>query len=375
MMETTEYELYIQFIEDVLYNLTTTSDYMTVLDSLDIPHKGNRVKGGCHDDLDKLPQAGYHVKFDEYKRLFYCHSICQCGYNLLTFVEKVFNVRGEDKSRNDCLKYICNVLDIPFNFKTNDTKPKTDYNWRKELSKYLPKQDRIEELTVYDDEILNRLESLYHQSFIDDNISISTMEKYRLKYYRYAQQIVIPVYDDEGNFVGAHCRNLRPELIELGLKYIPLKTLNGKEYKFLTSQVLYGLNTNKDNIIKTKSIILGEAPKFVMQMEEILDINISVGMFGMTLKKSQRNLILKYEVNTVYIALDKQYKTMYYGDIKTKEFEDYEKKVYKIYDELKNFVPNIYVICDDGEILNYKDSPSDHKKKIWDKLFEKKEKL
>lgn len=56
--------------------------------------------------------------------------------------------------------------------------------------KYLPKQSRVEELTVYDDSILNLLEPIYHQSFID-NISIPTMEKYGLKYYRYAQQVTI----------------------------------------------------------------------------------------------------------------------------------------------------------------------------------------
>jgi hypothetical protein len=165
-------------------------------------------------------------------------------------------------------------------------------------------------------------------------------------------------------------------MIELGYKYLPLKTINGMEYKFPTSQVLYGLNMNKENIKRTKSIMLFEAPKSTMQMEEILDVNISTGMFGTTLKKYQRNLILKYEVSTAYICLDKQYKQMYNDcGSKTDEFIKYEEKVLKIYDELKNFVPNIYVVYDDGDVLGYKDSPSDKGKEVWDKLFERREKL
>ena len=376
MMNDFDYESYVEFIEDVLYNLTSISDYMTVLESLDIPYKGNRIKSACHNDLDTLSQAGYNVYFDDVNRSFFCHSMCQCGYNLLTFVEKVFNTRGENKSRNDCLKYICNVLDIPFNFKSTESKPKMEYNWRKSLLKYLPKQDKVEELKVYDDGVLNYLESLYHQSFIDDNISIETMRKYGLKYYRYAQQIAIPIHDDEGNFVGIHARNLRPELIELGYKYIPMKLLNGDEYKFPTSRVLYGLYENLDNIVKKKSIELFEAPKSVLQRATMTSDNIAVGMFGMTLKRPQRNLILKYEVNTAYICLDKQYKTMYgENGNKTEEFIKYEEKVLKIYDDLKNFVPNIYVVYDDGELLEYKDSPSDQTEEVWIELFNRKERL
>lgn len=371
-----EYESYVNFIKDVLYNLTTIDDYKSILGSLDIPYKGNRVKSACHNDLDTLSKAGYNVYLDEDTRSFYCHSRCNCGYNLLTFVEQVFKVRGEDKSRMECLKYICSTLSIPFNFTSNEVKPKSEYNWRKSLLKYLSKQDKVEELTVYDESVLDVLEPLYHQSFIDDNISIPTMEKYGIKYYRYAQQVAIPIYDDEDRFVGIHARNFRPELVDNGFKYLPLKCLNNTEYRFPTSRVLYGLNMNKNNIIKTKSVALFEAPKAVLQMEEILDVNISVGMFGTTLKKYQRNLILKYEVNTAYICLDKQYKKMYNDDgVKTEEFIKFEEKVLKIYDELKNFVPNIYVVYDDGELLGYKDSPSDKGEEVWDKLFERREKL
>ena len=67
---------------------------------------------------------------------------------------------------------------------------------------------------------------------------------------------------------------------------------------------------------------------------------------------------------------------MYNNDgSKTDEFIKYEKMVMDIYNELKNFVPNIYVVYDDGDLLGYKDSPSDKGKVVWSKLFNKKEKL
>jgi hypothetical protein len=274
------------------------------------------------------------------------------------------------------MRYICEVCNIPFNF-NDDNKPikKIEYNWKKTLLRYLPNQESFNSLTMYDDKILGLLDSVYHQSFIDDNISINTMKKYGLKYYQYAQQVAIPIYDDENNFVGIHARNFKPESIELGYKYIPMKTINGDEYKFPTSQVLYGLNMNKENIKKTKSIALFEAPKSVLQMEEILDVNISVGMFGMSLKTPQRNLILKYEVSVCYICIDKQYMKMYKDGVKTEEFMKYEKKVMAIYKDLKSFIPNIYVIYDNSNLLEYKDSPSDKGKNVWDILFKNKEKM
>ena len=58
------YEAYVNFIEKILYESTSISDYLLVLDSLNIQYRGNRCKGGCHHKTDELCKAGYNVYMD-----------------------------------------------------------------------------------------------------------------------------------------------------------------------------------------------------------------------------------------------------------------------------------------------------------------------
>ena len=174
------------------------------------------------------------------------------------------------------------------------------------------------------------------------------MEMFRICFYPYAQQIVIPVFDENGNLIGLHGRNLIPELIEAGYKYLPVKLVNGvdekgnhgTEFRFNTSNVLYGLNLTKSNIEYTGEVTLFEAPKSVMQMNDILFLNNTVGMFGMNLQNKRRDMLLKLGVN------------------KFKGFAE---------------VNVIYDADDDFPLLDYKDSPSDKGEEIWDLLYKNKE--
>ena len=164
----------------------------------------------------------------------------------------------------------------------------------------------------------------------------------------------------------------------MGYKYLPVKLVeNNAEYRFNASTVLYGLNWTKANIENTKEAILFEAPKSVMQMEDILTINNTVGMFGMNLQNAKRNKLIQLGVERIGIALDKQYHTVYddNGEL-TEEYVKWKAKVNKIIDKFKGFVKEIYVIYDDNDkepLLSYKDSPSDKGKEVWEKLYEKRE--
>lgn len=339
----------------------------------------------CHE---KNPDGTKNkLYFYKDKKIFICY-ICSVSYTVYNLIRQRKKILGEICSFPDSLKFVCDVCNIPYDnierIHKNTTKI---YNWEEDLNRYIKIKNGESLIKTYDKNILDFFPKIYHQSFINDGISIETMEMFNICFYPYGQQIVIPVYDKDGNLVGLHGRNLKPEIIEAGYKYLPIRLVeginedgsHGIEFNFSTSNVLYGLNWTKANIEYTGEITLFEAPKSVMQMNSILVANNTVGMFGMNLQNRRRDMIINLGVEKVNIALDKQYHTILNEDGElTDEFIKWKKKVLSIGEKFKGFVKEINVIYDyddNNSLLGYKDSPSDKGEKIWNKLYEEREQI
>lgn len=359
----------------------TIDDYRKVAVSLGatVIHENDReilFTSICHErNPDGKKNKLYFYKD---KKIFLCY-ICDISYSVYSLVQKRKKLSGEEYTFPEALQYVCDVCNIPYDDIQRIHKKSTKvYNWEDDLSRYIRIKNGDSLTQTYDKAILDFFPKIYHTSFLNDGISIQTMEMFGIRFYPYAQQIVIPVFDENGELVGLHGRNLNPELVETGYKYLPVKLIeNNAEYRFNASTVLYGLNWTKANIENTKEAILFEAPKSVMQMEDILTINNTVGMFGMNLQNAKRNKLIQLGVEKIGIALDKQYHTVYddNGEL-TEEYVKWKAKVNKIIDKFKGFVKEIYVIYDDNDkepLLSYKDSPSDKGKEVWEKLYEKRE--
>lgn len=309
---------------------------------------------------------------------FYCYS-CSSSFDIFGLIQQRQKILGENSTFPYAIKYVCDMChidsgDIQITTKSNIC------NWQEDYNKYINYKNIKHKGKIYDKSILNMLEDKYYQGWIDENISVETMEKFGIKWYQYKQQIIIPVFSEQGDFVGLHARNLNPEAIEKGYKYMPMESLT-QDYRFDTSSVLYGLNVNKENIRNNKTVILFESPKSVLQMEDILDENISVALFGMNLQRERVKMLVQYADHFI-IALDKQYHQMYkdgvYCDengnevkVYTEEFKTYIKIINRIIKLLKPY-GTIDLILDKEELLDYKDSPSDKGKEIWEKLWKEK---
>lgn len=355
----------------------TIDDYKKIVLSLGaiIDHENEKeilFSNICHEkNPDEKKNKLYFYKD---RKFFLCYH-CSVSYTIYNLIQKRKKILGEDYSFPDALKYVCDICNIPYENIERIHKTTTKvYNWEDDLGKYLRIKNGESLVKIFDKNILDFFPKIYHQSFINDGISIETMELFGVCYYPYRQQIVIPIYDEEGNLIGLHGRNLLPDAIEAGYKYIPIKLVNGTDYKFNTSNVLYGLNWNKINIEYSKEVTLFEAPKSVMQMNDILERNNTVGLFGMSLQNKRRDMLLKLKINRVNIALDKQYHTIYdeNGEF-TLEFLKWKKKVLAIAEKFKGFA-SVYVIFDSDDnypLLKYKDSPSDNGNDIWCELYKK----
>lgn len=379
-----EYEAFKEFINDTLENMTI-EDYHDVIDSLDIPRKGNRLKGGCHHDLDELQSAGYNVALiGDDKKYLYCH-ICEKSYNLLSFVKQVYLVRGQEVNAVQVMKFICSCCDIPFEFSTN-TQIKPKYTAWKSLKKYLPKEKRVIEDKIYDESILDMFDKKYYKGWIDDHISIETMIKYDIRFYERTCSIVIPCRNDEGKLIGLRSRFLRKEDIELH-KYFPTRLLDGTQYNFSVGNSLYGLWMNKDAIKRRKKVVIGEAEKFTLQCDTYYgDENISVSLYGKTMSDIKKKLLLQLGVTEVILALDYDYFDTHVKDshgnylrlndgsyVKTLEFEKFIENIFKIANYFKSLCKVTALVSYGGHKM--KDSPTDNGKEWYERLYHAREEV
>ena len=356
-------ELFNEFINEVLYEKLTIQDYHNIMRKLGATYNGSRFNTICHN----IDGGKYNLAFNEDDKYFTCFSECGCSYSLLSLVKKRRELLGEPCSTYRSMKWICEQCGIAFNFKEEVKEVNNNiYNWQN-LLRYT-KEHKSSENKIYSNSILSELEDCIYLPWIDEGITEETQEKYQIKWYNRNQQVVIPVRNINGDLVGCHCRNTNPDLIADGMKYIPLHMLCGDEYKFQMGLELFGLNYNKINIEKSKSVILVESPKSVMQFDNFSMPNICVGMFGMGFSLQKLKLLLNLGVDKFTIALDKQYE-----EIGNTEYKSWEKKVNKIIDIVRPYANEIAVIWDKDKLLDYKDSPTDKGEDIFIQLWNERE--
>ena len=194
------------------------------------------------------------------------------------------------------------------------------------------------------------------------------MQKFQIGWYPPRAQISIPVFSDSGDLLGVNCRNTTKIALEKGRKYFPLITCK-ENYKLKTSEMLYGVNVNKPWIEQSKQVLIFEAQKSVLQLDSMYGHSNAVAIFGTNLSTIQRNMIVGYGVNEVVICLDKQYEQAYeMSQDENTEWTRYCKTVQKIAKLFKGYA-KVSAVVDMGDMLEYKDSPSDKGKAIWETLF------
>lgn len=360
-------EQFSKFINEVLYEKLITQDYYNIMRRLGADNRGDRFRTICHN----VDGGGFNLAFNEDDKYFTCFSECGCSYSLLSLVKKRRELLGEPCSTYQSMKWICEQVGIDFNFKEEIKQVKNNiYNWQG-LLKYT-KGHSLSENKIYDNYVLSKLDDCIYEPWTNEGISVETQQKYQIKWYNRRQQVVIPVRNVDGKLVGTHCRNTNPDLVNDGFKYDHLRMLNGDEYKFQMGLELFGLNYNKINIEKEKSVILLESPKSVMQADSFNRPNICVGMFGMNFSIQKLKLLLTFGVEKYIIALDRQYDVM-----RGKEWEKYKYKVNKIVDTIRPYAKEISIMYDNDteRLLDYKDSPTDKGEEVFEKLYNERETL
>lgn len=332
----------------------------------------------CHNGTDpNVPKKRKLVYYDN-SGLFVCYSGCEEErFRIVKLVEKAKHL-----DRYEAISYIENLTGVYDDYITDADGFEDEYVENEEDLDYIKTYEKKEEIfkvVEYDEKLLDKFSDLYHISFIKDNISKDTMKKFGIKFDIEKNRIIIPHYFDD-KLVAIRCRNLNKELVENGLKYTPIKMRleilkNEENCKKMvkkpivskTGAYLYGVPMAAEAIKRNKMVILFEAEKSPMQMYTYFGENsVALATMGSNLSKKHVEILLDLGVEEVVVAFDKEF--VEYGDDEDKL---YRKKLRKrVIEKLLPYF-KVSVIYDKWNYIGHKDSPSDHGKEIFNKLFEK----
>lgn len=307
----------------------------------------------CHGgDSDKL----YYYPLSQQ---FFCFTHCAENFDIFDLIQKI-----KKCSLTESVAFVKKYSTVKCDFEIN-----TEYQEKEENieddAQYL---DRLLNygmceiadtgtIQIYPEGILNFFTPVYYEGWIKEGISIDTMKKYEISYNIFRQQIIIPHRNKDGQLVGIRGRNLAEEDIRDFGKYTPV-TIENTMYNHPLGSNLYGIYQNQEHIKKIGKIMIYEAEKSVLQTDTMFgDKNFSVATCGSSISNTAKDLILSMGVQEVFIGYDKDY----FNDNTPEHAEEkikYMQKIKKLAHKFINFC-YVYILWDDGEILQYKDSPSD----------------
>lgn len=331
------------------------NDIITLLTQLGAePYEQNGqiiARTACHNP----DHSGSHkLYYYQDTKTLHCYSNCG-SFDVFELIQKV---KGVDFS--EAFKYIKEYFGYENELTEYNYDDIIDLSFFNKFNKVI----NYEPLKTLSHNVLNRYDDKYHISWVKEGIMPSTMRKFDIKMSIEDKQIIIPHKNEHGDIIGVRARNLDPFLVDKGLKYTPVK----QKKSFLnhpTGAALYGLYENKQNILRTKKLILFESEKSVLQLDSMYyGEGIGVCVSGSSFSDRQLDLIKNLDIEEVVIAFDKEYSKI--GD-KLERY--YAEKIEKtIANKMKGYF-SVSVIWDKKGLLEEKDSPTDKGCDIFHKLW------
>ena len=372
-------ESFNNFILRVLNDIMTDDDYTLVMEELGFPrpHGTNPImyKTGCHN-ID-FSHAKNNLAYYPETRSFYCFSQCSKSYNILDLVKTRFELIGESKTTYKSMQWICQVCSIPFEFSNDEEVKVIEYDWKRDIGRYRKGKKSIDnfEIKVYNDDVLSYFPKVYHEDWVNDNISIEIMQKYEICFYPYRNAILIPCRNINGELIGIRMRLLDPNSEH---KYFPLYMLNGDNYKFSTNECFYGIYQAKEAIKKHKRAVLVESEKGHLQGATYYgtEDNVIIGNYGRGFSDKKRNMLLALGITELTIAYDFDYSKVgeYDSDgewIKIEEFLKFEESIMRTAEYFHGYCKVTALVSYGGHKL--KDCATDNGKEWYEKLWKERE--
>lgn len=357
---------------DELMRLITIEDVIKIMTNMgSLPPKKDGNRGNLYFTTICHGGKKHKLHYFSDSKFFMCYTNC----GSMSLYDVLCNINGW--TFKESLMYVAKYKKIPL-YKKRAGLIRKAYEIEDELkflNRHLMTAKQIKKdvlLPSYDSHILNIFSNYYPDVWIEEGITESILKYYGVKFYFNQYKAIIPHYDIYGSLVGIKSRNFLKREIDGGKKYIPI-TVQGLTYRYPVQYNLYGIFQNKNNIIKYKNAILFESEKSVWKYGSFIgqERNIALAAQGMNISLFQRDMLLDLGAEDVTIAFDMQYKVDAEKDKNSqdyKEFIMYFKKIIKVVSLFVDYCNVYLILCWDNR-LNYKDSPIDQGKEIFEELW------
>lgn len=320
----------------------------------------------CHNgDSHKL------CYFRNTKR-FYCYTNCgeMTIFNLI--------MRLKNCKFGEAVAYIAKSIGISNRYGFSNDFPIV----KRELAaidKYIAMRRRknieIKHLTPIDDSILQFFENdVFYTGWIEEGISIETMKNFDIRWYESEKHIIIPHRNIKGELVGIRRRSLQEK--DKNNKYMP-ETIEGVTYTHSLNLNFYGLDKHIEGIKKTKKVVIVESEKSVMLAHEYYGSDaFVVATCGFNISNWHRDILLNLGVEEVMLAFDKDFLPTDFENIEENnaEYQKFQRFVKRLYSLAYKFAPycRTYILWDDMDLLDKKDSPFDKGRETLEKIMKNK---
>lgn len=210
----------------------------------------------CHNLVGGSPKLVYYKN----TKLFHCYTECAASFDIFTLLQKMYRLRGEEIT----LKQAVSICDLDASTITSADR---SYNCTEEIKYmqglnniYIPDINNID-FKSYDKTVLKKFSFDYMglMPWIEEGISVETMQKFNIRYNSYKQSIVIPNFDYNGDLIGLRERHFKKEEVLKG-KYRPMY-LDGTLYNHPTGRTFYGIYENHKNIERKHTVVIFEGKR------------------------------------------------------------------------------------------------------------------
>lgn len=313
----------------------------------------------CHNLEGGSPKLHYYKD----SKLFHCFTECASTFDIFTLLQKMNRLRGREISLKQAVA-ICGLDSEGISAEEFQASCFDEIRYMQGLNDiYIP---RIEDLKfkVYDTRILRDFSFDYIglMPWIQEGIGIEALQKFNIRYDKFKDAIIIPNFDYNGNLIGVRARYMRPEDAAFG-KYRPVYDPKTETvYSHPTGRTFYGIFENKSAIERKKTVVIFEGEKSVLHYDTIYGSseNISLASLGQNITKDHIQYLQKMGVRHVILAYDTDYEDY-------KELADVEQKYIEKGKILSPYF-NVSILMDYEFDLDYKSSPIDGGKEIFEKI-------
>lgn len=273
-----------------------------------------KIKQYLMDNPDQIPLLLSRVGFADIER--YNENEFRCawddGLNPMAVRVKIDDLSAQAFSMNvkgDIIQLIREKMKLPF-YRTleficetcliDKKQMEQDYKvelpfggYYKNISKI--KNNTYDDLPIIPESDLDVYGVVPNMRFYKDNISIETMEKFKIGYDTCTDRISVSWRNEQGDCIGLMGR-LNRKCKDGEAKWFPI-------VPFPKSQALYGLYENKESIKEASTMFIFESEKGCLQCSSY-GLNLGISLGGNSLSKWQVNTIKSLFIDKIIVCLD-----------------------------------------------------------------------